>query len=88
VATRRASAAKKVVAAAAAVVLVIVVFVPLLRELLDLFGANSDSIDSAVRTIILWVLAALLVAGVYTCIVDGPRALARLRARRKGLNRR
>jgi hypothetical protein len=79
---------KRVGAAAVAVVLVVLVFVPLLGELLDLFGTDADSTDSAVRTIILWVLAALLAAGVYTCIVDGPRALARLRARRKGLNRR
>jgi hypothetical protein len=62
------------------------VFVPLLREFLDGFGIDEDSIDSEVSTIIIWVLAALLAAAIYTCIVDGPRALARLWTRRKGVN--
>jgi hypothetical protein len=85
-AARRATVLKKVVAATVAVVLVVLVFVPLLREFLDGFGIDEDSIDSAVSTIIIWVLAALLAAAIYTCIVDGPRAFMRLWTRRKGVN--
>jgi hypothetical protein len=88
VTTRRASVSKRVAAAAVAVVLVLFVFVPLLRELVDVFGADEDSIDSVVRTIVLWVLASLLVAAIYACLVEGLRALARLGKRRKGVTRR
>ena len=51
--------------------------------LLDAVGIDEDNVDSAVRVIVEWALAALLVAAVYTCIVDGPRAFARLWTRRK-----
>jgi hypothetical protein len=83
----RATVVKKVAAAAVAVAVVLLFGVPLLRELLDVFGTNEDNTDSVVETIVLWVLAALLVAAIYTCIVDGPRAFARLWSRRRGFNR-
>lgn len=85
---RKPTPLKKVVAAAIAVVLVLLVLLPLLHEFLDVFGASKDSTDSVVRAIIEWALAALLVAGIYTCIVDGPRALARMWTGRKGITRR
>ena len=87
-ATGGATALKKVVAAAVAVVVVFFVFVPLVHEFLDAVGIDEDNVDSAVRVIVEWALAALLVAAVYTCIVDGPRAFARLWTRRKDVNRR
>ena len=83
---QRPTALKKVAAAAVAVVLVLLVLLPLVREFLDLFGINEDSTDSVVRTIMEWALAALLVAGIYTCIVDGPRAVSRLWTRKKRIN--
>ena len=79
---------KKVVAAAVAVVLVLLVLLPLVREFLDLFATTTDGTDSVVRTIMEWVLVALLAAGIYTCIVQGPRAVSRLWTRRNGVTRR
>jgi hypothetical protein len=85
---RNASVLRKLTAAAIALVVVFVALQPLVRELLDLFGTDADRTDSVVRTVMEWVLVAVLVATVYTCIVEGPRAVARLWARRKGVSRR
>jgi hypothetical protein len=88
VAGQKASVLRKLAAAVVAVVVVFFLFVPLLHELLDVFSTDADSTDSLVRTIMEWALAAILVALLYACLIEGPRALARMWTRRRGVSRR
>ena len=69
----------KVVVAVAAIA-VAVLLLPLIRDFVDLLGADEDGTDSTVSTLVEWLIAAAIALLLYSAVVAVPGLLSRRRS--------
>jgi RsiW-degrading membrane proteinase PrsW (M82 family) len=71
----------KIAVAVIVVAVVVLLFMPYVRDFVDLLGSDKDGTDSTVSTLIEWLLGGLLAFLIYSGIVAVPGLVARLRQR-------
>jgi hypothetical protein len=71
------------VAAAVVAVGIALLLMPYLRDFSDALGAGEDSTDSAVSTLVEWLLGVVLAILIYIAIVAVPGLVRRRRATRR-----